>query len=75
MSLGRLFADFLAKYDFWLTPTLGEPPPKLGVLYPPPDHPAPNAAATIARNFDFRPLHAPGERNRVAGHVRPLALE
>ena len=55
MSLGRLFADFLAKYDFWLTPTLGEPPPKLGVLYPPPDHPAPDAAATIARNFDFVP--------------------
>ena len=55
ISLGRLFADFLGKYDFWLTPTLGEPPPKLGVLYPPPDHPAPNAAATIARNFDFVP--------------------
>ena len=55
MSLGRLFADFLGTYDFWLTPTLGEPPPKLGVLYPPPDHPAPDAAATIARNFDFVP--------------------
>ena len=55
MSLGRLFAQFLAKYDFWLTPTLGEPPPKLGVLYPPPDAPQPSATSTVARNFDFVP--------------------
>ncbi|MBG99608.1 MAG: amidase [Solibacterales bacterium] len=55
MSFGRLFAKFLDEYDFWLTPTLGEPPPKLGVLYPPPDASQPSAAYTVARNFDFVP--------------------
>ena len=55
LSLGRLFADFLDSYDFWLTPTLGEPPPKLGVLHPPPDAPRPDAAAAVARNFAFVP--------------------
>ena len=55
LSLGRLFADFLSKYDLWLTPTLGEPPPKLGVLYPPPEARKPDAPATVERNFDFVP--------------------
>lgn len=33
-ALGRYMARFHAKYDLWLTPCLGEPPPKLGELQP-----------------------------------------
>jgi amidase len=37
--LTRTVARFMADYDVWLTPTLGEPPLKLGELDPQPDVP------------------------------------
>jgi len=38
-GLGRSVAQFLTKYDLWLTPTLAEPPVPLGTFDPPPDDP------------------------------------
>lgn len=38
-GLGRSVAQFLTKYDLWLTPTLAEPPVPLGTLDSPADDP------------------------------------
>jgi amidase len=35
LQAGRALADFFTRYDVWLTPTLAEPPPRLGALKTP----------------------------------------
>jgi len=51
----RRIAEFWARYDLWLTPTVTEPPPPLGTFQSPPDDPL----AGIFRAADFAPFTAP----------------
>ncbi len=51
----RRIAEYWTKYDLWLTPTVTEPPPKLGTFKSPDDDPL----AGIFRAADFAPFTAP----------------
>ena len=55
-ALNRRFANFFETYDLWLTPTVAEPPPKLGVLHPGPEVSRPNADRVVERVFQFVPF-------------------
>ncbi len=58
----RAIARFMADYDVWLTPTLGEPPPRLGELMPSESNDAVAgvdplvAAARMAQFVPFTPI-------------------
>jgi amidase len=47
-KVARDIAQFLLKYDFWLTPTLGEPPVPLGTFDSPPENPLEGLRRAIA---------------------------
>jgi amidase len=51
----RRIAEFWTKYDLWLTPTVTEPPPKLGTFQSAPDDPL----SGIFRAAEFAPFTAP----------------
>jgi amidase len=51
----RRIAEFFTTYDLWLTPTVTEPPPKLGTFTSPPDDPLHG----IFVAGDFAPFTAP----------------
>ena len=55
-ALSRRFASFFETYDVWLTPSVAEPPPKLGVLHPGPEVAAPDATRMVQRVFQFVPF-------------------
>ncbi len=55
-ALSRRFASFFETYDVWLTPTVAEPPPKLGVLHPGPEVSSPNADQVVQGIFQFVPF-------------------
>ena len=55
-ALSRRFAAFFETYDLWLTPTVAEPPPKLGQLHPGPEVSEPNADQVVQRMFQFIPF-------------------
>jgi amidase len=51
-KVGRVLGHFLEKYDFWLTPTLAEPPLQLGVLKEPEGMPL----APLMRSAEYLPF-------------------
>ncbi|HWU89739.1 MAG TPA: amidase, partial [Kofleriaceae bacterium] len=51
----RRIAEYWARYDLWLTPTVTEPPPPLGTFRSPADDPL----AGIFRAAEFAPFTAP----------------
>jgi amidase len=55
-ALGRLMAGFHAKFDLWLTPCLGEPPPKLGDLQPSDSSEPLDVDGHLKRVFEFVPF-------------------
>ena len=55
-ALGRLMARFHEKYELWLTPCLGEPPPKLGELQPSDSGDSLDFDAHLRKVFDFVPF-------------------
>jgi amidase len=55
-ALGRLMAGFHAKFDLWLTPCLGEPPPKLGDLQPSDSSEPLDFDGHLKRVFEFVPV-------------------
>ena len=55
-ALSRRFASFFETCDVWLTPTVAEPPPRLGVLHPGPEVSSPDANRIVERVFQFVPF-------------------
>lgn len=55
-SLSRQVAEFFTRFDVWLTPTLGAPPPPLGTLHPTPEDKVVDFHKTYERLDQFIPF-------------------
>ena len=55
-SLSRVMAGFLANYDLWLTPTLAEPPVKLGTFDFSPEESPEESARRLWSYIPFTPI-------------------
>ncbi|MFQ5929096.1 MAG: amidase family protein, partial [Acidobacteriota bacterium] len=73
--MSRQIAGFFGRYEVWLTPTIAEPPPPLGVLHPGPENASPDSDRVFEQLTAFVPFTPLANATGQPAMSVPLALQ